>query len=106
MGHGVLTSADLTMIRLFMEPRGTTPYIGKDSPDQIGLWLGLQIIDHYMKSHPRVTIGELLHENDYEKILRESGVSSVSKQKVMEPALYLIPVTLGGYTSFTGFAGL
>ena len=77
MGHGVLTSADLTMIRLFMEPRGTTPYIGKDSPDQIGLWLGLQIIDHYMKSHPRVTIGELLHE----KILRESGYHPSANKK-------------------------
>ena len=81
MGHGVLTSADLTMIRLFMEPRGTTPYIGKDSPDQIGLWLGLQIIDHYMKSHPQVTIGELLHENDYEKILRESGYHPSANKK-------------------------
>ena len=49
-----------------------------------------------MKSHPQMTICELLHENDYVRFSSvESGYHPVSKQKVMEPALYLIPVTLG-----------
>ncbi len=71
--HGVTASTDLSTIKLFTEPRETVPYMGKDAPGRIGLWMGLQIIDHYMKSHPGVTIGELLHEKDYEKVLRESG---------------------------------
>lgn len=81
VGHGALASSDLTMIRVFMDPRGITPYIGKDILDQIGLWMGLQIIDHYMKSHPRETIGELLRENDYEKVLRESGYRPSANKK-------------------------
>ena len=32
-----------------------------------------QIIDAYMNNHPDVTIGDLLRENDYGKILRETG---------------------------------
>ncbi len=71
--QGALTSADMTMIRLFIFPRDTIPCIGEDCPDRIGLWLGMQIMEHYMKRHPETTIGELLRENDYEKILRESG---------------------------------
>lgn len=79
--HHMLLSSDRTMVKRFMEPRGTTPHIAKDSPDQIGLWLGLQIIDHYMKSHPEVTINELLHKTDYEAIFRESGYCpSVNKK--------------------------
>ena len=81
VGHNALSSTDLPMIRLFIDPRESIPYVGKDSPDQIGLWLGLQIIDHYMKSHPEVELGELLHENDYEKILRESGYSPSANKK-------------------------
>ncbi len=71
--QGALASTDTATIRLFMEPCGTAPCVGRDSLGQIGLWLGLQIVDRYMESHPRTTLGELLRENDYEKILRESG---------------------------------
>lgn len=88
-----------------MEPRGTTPYIGKDSPDQIGLWLGLQIIDHYMKSHPRVTIGELLRENDYGKILRESGYHPSANKNNGTSTLF-DTCHVGGYAPFAGLAGL
>ncbi|MCD8318582.1 MAG: hypothetical protein LUC45_07010 [Paraprevotella sp.] len=79
--HQTLFSSDLTMIRLFMEPRGHTVYISQDSPDQIGQWLGLQIIDHYMKSHPDLTIGQLLHKEDYQEILRESGYNPIVTDK-------------------------
>ena len=63
------------------EPRGGRLYGGKESPDQIGLWLGGQMVDHYMKSHPQVTIGELLRMSDYKKMLRESGYHPTVKKK-------------------------
>lgn len=71
--HHALASSDSVLLHWFVEPRGGRPYDGKQSPDQIGLWLGGRIVDCYMKSHPRVTIGELLKMSDYGKILRESG---------------------------------
>ena len=39
----------------------------------LGVWFGIHIIDAYMSKHPDVTIGDLLRENDYGKILRETG---------------------------------
>lgn len=69
----VLHTADMTMIRALMEPRGNTPAMGKESPDQIGLWVGGQIVAHYMKCHPRVTLDELLRLTDYDSMLRDSG---------------------------------
>ncbi len=79
--QGTLASADSATVRLFTEPRGTTSSTGNDDPDRIGLWIGLQIVDHYMKSHPGATIGDLLHENDYERILRESGYRPTANRK-------------------------
>lgn len=69
----MLYSADMTMVKRFMRPRANTPYISDDAPDQIGLWIGLQIVEHYMKKHPDLTIGELLRMTDYKKLLLDSG---------------------------------
>lgn len=69
----LLLSSDMTMVKRFMRPRANTSYIGDDSPDQIGLWIGLQIIEHYMQHHPDLSIGELLHMTDYKQMLDESG---------------------------------
>ena len=80
-GEGLLDSSDLTMIRYFMEPRANTPYVSDDCPDQIGLWLGVQIVDHYMKRHPDMAIGELLRMDDYKEMLRESGYHPSDKKK-------------------------
>lgn len=80
-GEGLLDSSDLTMIRYFMEPRANTPYVSDDCPDQIGLWLGGQIVDHYMKRHPDMAIGELLRMDDYKEMLRESGYHPSDKKK-------------------------
>lgn len=71
--HHMLLSADMTMVKWFMRPRANTPYVGEKSPDQIGLWIGLQIVEHYMERHPDLTVGELLVMTDYENMLEESG---------------------------------
>ena len=79
--HDALASSDSALLHWFVEPRGGRLYGGKESPDQIGLWLGGQMVDHYMKSHPQVTIGELLRMSDYKKMLRESGYHPTVKNK-------------------------
>ena len=58
-----------------------TPYVSDDCPDQIGLWLGVQIVDHYMKCHPDMAIGELLRMDDYKGMLRESGYHPSDKKR-------------------------
>jgi len=44
----------------------------RESPGRIGRWVGWQIVRKYMKKHPDVKLQELLKNQDYEKIFRES----------------------------------
>ena len=69
----LLYSDDPTTIRNYMEPAPCNADFGEGSPNMLGVWFGIQIIDAYMNNHPDVTIGDLLRENDYGKILRETG---------------------------------
>ena len=73
--NNALMSADRTMIKRFFQPRPNTLYLGSNSPDQIGLWLGMQIVSRYMENHPNKTMKDLLLTTDYRKILEESGYS-------------------------------
>ena len=73
--NNAMMSADRTMIKRFFQPRPNTLYLGSNSLDQIGLWLGLQIVSHYMENHPEKTMRDLLFMTDYKKILEDSGYS-------------------------------
>ncbi len=44
-----------------------------ESPARTGIWIGWQIVRKYMKEHPEVTLPELMNNNDYQKILNDSG---------------------------------
>jgi hypothetical protein len=46
--------------------------VPKESSPAIGTWVGWQIINHYMKNNPEVTLKEMMEETDFEKILRLS----------------------------------
>jgi hypothetical protein len=41
-----------------------------DSPPQLGIWMGWQMVRSYMKDHPEVTLEQLLSEQDAMKILK------------------------------------
>lgn len=71
--NNAFASSDRTMIKHFLQPRPNTLYIGTDSPDQIGFWLGLQIVRNYMETHPDKTMKDLLNMTDYKTLLQESG---------------------------------
>ena len=68
-----LSGADSTIVATFMLPNTAQAVEKKKSANQIGLWFGLQIVDAYMKSHPKMSVGELLRRRDYETMFRESG---------------------------------
>mgnify|MGYP000399877937 CR=1 FL=1 len=56
--------------------------------------MGILLIDEYMKTHDDVTINDLLNDTDYRRILSEVDFKP-DKNRIMETALYLLPVTLG-----------
>lgn len=50
----------------------TTSGFPLESPGRTGIWIGWQIVREYMKKHPDVTLSELMHNSDYQKILNDS----------------------------------
>lgn len=46
--------------------------VPKESSPSIGSWAGWQIVNHYMAQNPKVTLNQLMNENDFEKILKLS----------------------------------
>ena len=53
-----------------------TPFtrdFGNDSPGRLGVFIGFQIVQSYMKTHPGTTLKALMNMTDSQKLLRESG---------------------------------
>ncbi len=68
-----LFSGDHMEIVRFINPAPFTTPFGQKSPGRTGVWIGWQIVKNYMKKNPGTTLRELMEENDYHKILNESG---------------------------------
>ncbi len=71
----MLFSGDRMEVVRFINPAPFTTPFGQKSPGRTGVWLGWQIVKSYMKKNPRVTLRQLMAENDYHKILNDSGFS-------------------------------
>lgn len=67
---GQLHSTDPMLARTYLQPAECTYPLGVDSPGEVGVWLGLQIIDEYMAKNKNMTIADLLRETDYRSILK------------------------------------
>lgn len=67
---GQLHSTDPMLVRVFLQPAECTYPLGVDSPGEAGLWLGVQIIDEYMRKNRNMSIADLLRETDYRSILK------------------------------------
>ena len=73
--HRLLFDTDrMNMVR-FIGPAPFTASFTTASPGRAGVWLGWQIVRKYMKKNPGIKLSELMSENDYQKILNESGYS-------------------------------
>lgn len=68
-----LFSSEYRVIMNYINEGPFTPGMPKESPSRTGIWLGLQIVKEYMRSSPGVDLSALMSDQDYEKILRESG---------------------------------
>jgi len=68
----LLFSTDQLVIKRLVEDAPTTYYFPDESPGKAAVWLGWQIVREYAKKHPDLSLDEIMQENDYQKILRES----------------------------------
>ena len=56
----------------YLGERPKTLEIGEECPGRIGQWVGWQIINAYMNSHPEVTLPELMQNDDAQEIFKDS----------------------------------
>ncbi len=61
------------VIRRMMDETPFTRDFGNDSPGRLGVFIGYQIVQSYMKSHPGTTLKDLMAMTDSQKFLKESG---------------------------------
>jgi len=73
--HRLLFNTDRMNIVRFIGPTPFTSVFTNDSPGRTGTWLGWQIVRKYMKKNPDVILQSLMSNNDYQKILNDSGYS-------------------------------
>jgi hypothetical protein len=73
LDHKDLFSSDSQLIHKYLNDAPFTAPISQDSPGRLGTWIGLQIIESYMQSHPEIDLPTLMRESNYQKILQNSG---------------------------------
>ena len=67
-----MESMDPMMIRGFTTTDPNRFLKEKNIPSGIGTWMGMQIVERYMKQHKEVTVEELLQCTDYQHILNST----------------------------------
>lgn len=65
----LLFSTDELTYARFINDGPTTQGMPKESPANVGCWVGWQIVRKYMKEHPEINLKQLLEDNDSRKIL-------------------------------------
>jgi hypothetical protein len=66
-------NTDRFRINQFIREGPFTKDFTSDSPARAAVWLGFNIVDAYMKKHKKLTLRDLMYEDDYMKIFNESG---------------------------------
>jgi gliding motility-associated lipoprotein GldB len=60
------------VVNKYIGERPNTPEVDPTSPGRLGTWVGWQIVRKYMDRNPKVTLQELMADDDYQKIFNES----------------------------------
>jgi gliding motility-associated lipoprotein GldB len=68
----LLFSNDPNLMNKYVNEGPTTNGFPKESPGNIGKFIGWQIVRSYMKNHPDLTLQQLMEEKDMMKIYNES----------------------------------
>lgn len=56
-------------IKRYIDEAPFTTYFPHESPGRTGVWIGWRIVNKYMKNNPKITLEQLMNENNYQKIL-------------------------------------
>lgn len=72
--NNLLYETDYHKIQVYLADGPFTPGLGenRDSAPKLGVWTGWQIVRKYMKENPKVTLQQLMAENDAQKILNQA----------------------------------
>lgn len=72
--NNYLYETDYQKIQVFLSEGPFTPGLGenRESAPKLGVWTGWQIVRKYMEEHPKITLQELMADNDAQKILKQS----------------------------------
>ena len=66
-------NTDKFRINQFIREGPFTKDFSSESPARAAVWLGYNIVTAYMKKHKKLSLSDLMYENDYMKILNQSG---------------------------------
>ena len=67
-----LYSTDLHVVRTLTGPGPFTAGFPRESPAQLGYWMGWQIVRKYMDENPNITLEQLMQNENAQAILRDS----------------------------------
>ena len=68
-----LFSTDVQLIRKYMNDAPFTAPVSQESPGRLGTWVGWQIVKSYMEKNTQINLTDLMKDNNYQKMLEESG---------------------------------
>lgn len=71
--HKLLFSSEASQIGKFINDGPSTNGFPKESPGNIGAWIGYKIVKAYMDKHSGISLAQLMTEKDSQKIFRDSG---------------------------------
>lgn len=70
--EGLLYTKDQFVINKYMKPAPYSKGMPLESPGQVSVWVGWNIVDHFMQNNPNVTMQQLFHIKDAQYILNQS----------------------------------
>jgi gliding motility-associated lipoprotein GldB len=72
--NNLVYQTDYPKIQVYLSDGPFTPQLGEkiSSAPKLGVWMGWQIVRKYMQENPKVTLQQLMQENDAQKILTQS----------------------------------
>ncbi len=69
----LLFATDASMTAKYVNDGPTTNGFPKESPGNVGAWIGFRIVKAYMEKYPDLPLDKLMNEIDYKKIFRDSN---------------------------------
>ena len=70
---GHLDATNHMLVSSYLQKEPYISIVDGRSPSRIGVWLGMHLVDDYMKLHPEISFTELLEMTDYRKMFDEVG---------------------------------